>query len=231
MSGVTFRRLGEGIWDHCRLISFYGAAIPHRMTIIRLRDNTLLLHSPTHCDEPTKRALNELGRVAHIAAPNAMHDLFLQDYAAAFPQARIWIPPGTRKYFSHVPLAEQLPLNGPAVPWHEDLSFILLEGIPRLNECVFYHPQSSSLIFADLFFNIGNDSPMLIRIAARLGRFYRRLATPPDIRWFLVRDRVALRRSIQKLRALPFENIIIGHGSNIIGSGSDAFDRAIAWLG
>ena len=200
------------------------------MTIIRLEDRTVLLHSPTRCDPDTKQALNDLGPVSHIVAPSAMHDLFLNEWAGAFPDARVWIPPGARKYFSHVPKAEPLPDHGEDAPWQRELTYVRMEGMARLHECVFYHEPSRSIICADLFFHVEKENPPLIRIAARLGGFYRKLAVPADIRWFLVRDRQALRHSIGKLRVLPFENIIVGHGANTIGNGAAAFEEATAWL-
>src|SRR5688572_21313555 len=118
---MTFNALGEEIWDHCQFVSFFGVSLPHRMTIIRLRDGALLIHSPTRCDTPTKEALNNLGQVAHIVAPNGMHDLFLQEYAAEFPKAVLWIPPGVDRYFRHLPRAEHLPASDRS-PWGDDLS-------------------------------------------------------------------------------------------------------------
>jgi hypothetical protein len=230
MVGLTFQPLGADIWEHSELISFCGASLPHRMTVIRLRDGSLLVHSPTRCDEATRHALRSLGEVAHVVAPNGMHDLFLKDYLAEFPKASLWIPPGWDKYFALLSRAEHLREDDQNVPWRQDLSCVIVQGVPRLNECAFYHAASKSLILADLLFNIQKHDPALIRIAARLGRFYRKLSMPPDIKWFLMRDKDAFRNSIHTLRSLPFENVIVGHGANVIGGGSPAFARAFAWL-
>ena len=230
MSAAQFHQIGPGIWDHTELIRFFGAWLPHRMTVIRLEDGTVLVHSPTRCSPETKHALKDLGPVSHIVAPNGMHDLFLNEWAVEFPKAPIWIPPRAEKYFSHVPRAEPLPDNAHDAPWERELTYVPIKGMARLHECVFYHKPSRSLICADLFFHIEKENPPLIRIAARLGGFYQKLGVPADIRWFLVRDRQALRRSIEKLRAVSFENIIVGHGANTIGNGATAFQKATAWL-
>ena len=225
---MNFHSPGEGIWEHSQYVTFWGASLPHRMTIVRLDEDCLLVHSPTRCDAETKRALNDLGQVAHVVAPNGMHDLFLREYAAEFPRAQFWIPPGVDRYFPGLK-AEHLPGNSQQA-WDDKLECVMVEGMPRLNECVFYHARSKSLIVADLFFNIPEDSPALIKLAARIGGFYKRLATPTDIRWFLVRNKDAFRKSMEKLRSFPFENIIVGHGTNVIGGGRIAFDRAVAWI-
>ena len=201
------------------------------MTVVRISDGSLLVHSPTQCDRRMRAALAELGPVAHIVAPNGMHDLFLEDYAAAFPQARIWIPPGLSPYFSKISQASELPADITRAPWFADLTCVLVQGIPRLNEAVFFHPRSRSLIVADLFFNVGPECSIPLRIAARLGGFYRKLATPVDIRWFLVRNKEKFRKSMQEIRRLPFQNIMVGHGNNVMGAGQKAFERATAWAG
>ena len=227
---ISFQPLGPGIWDHAELVSFCGVSLPHRMTIIRLRDGSLLLHSPTRCDRATKEALSRLGEVAHIVAPNGMHDLFLENYRTEFPKARLWIPAGVDKYFAKIPDAEHLPESDEDVPWRRDLSYVTVQGIPRLNECAFFHPASGSLILADLLFNIERHNSAFIKMAARLGGFYRKLAMPSDIKWFLIRDKEAFRRSIQNVLSFPFANVVIGHGGNVIGGGREAFGRAFAWL-
>ena len=160
-----------------------------------------------------------------------MHDLFLAEYAAAFPDARLWIPPGLDKYFSHLRRAQRLPEEGDGNEiWHGDLSYVLVQGIPRLNECVFFHRPSKTLIVADLFFNITEECPAIIKIAARLGGFYQKMAIPLDIRRVLIRDRKAFAGSMREVRSLDFDNIIVGHGTNTIGGGAEAFKRATAWL-
>lgn len=230
MSDVIFQPVGPGVWEHTQMISFFGCSVPHRMTIVRLRDGGLLLHSPTRCDRATVQALQALGEIRHIVAPNGMHDLFLQDYRETFPNAHLWIPPGVDKYFAQLRDVTHLPYNDDDLPWRGELSHVVVEGIPRLNECVFYHAPSRSLLLADLLFNIEARHPRAIRIAARLGGFYRKAAMPLDIKWFLVKDRNALGRSIQQILSFPFENIIVGHGANVMGSGLDAFQTAFGWL-
>lgn len=222
--------MGEAIWDHWEIIHFFGVPLPHRMVVIRLKNGSLLVHSPTRCHAATRSALKELGELAHVVAPNRMHDLFLEDYAEAYPAARFWIPPGTEKYFRALRNKEELGDENAQAPWADELEFVFAEGVPRLNECIFYHRASRSVVFADLFFKIDREHPAFIRLAARLGGFYGKLGMPHDIRWFLLRNKSAFKRSMEQVGEWPFENVLLGHGSNVMGEGKAAFEKAIRWL-
>ena len=64
------------------------------MTIIRLNDGNLFLHSPVKLDSELKRALNALGPVGAVVAPNRAHHLFVRDYIESYPQAKSYGAPG-----------------------------------------------------------------------------------------------------------------------------------------
>jgi hypothetical protein len=56
-----------------------GFVFPTRMAVIRLADGRLWVWSPVALDEATKRAVDALGLVSDIIAPNSLHDLALRD--------------------------------------------------------------------------------------------------------------------------------------------------------
>jgi hypothetical protein len=74
-----------------------GKMLPVRMTVIRLPDGSLLLHSPTRLAEALRQALARLGPVAHMVAPNVAHWTLLKPWQQAFPQATTWAAPGLRE--------------------------------------------------------------------------------------------------------------------------------------
>ncbi|RYF73771.1 MAG: DUF4336 domain-containing protein, partial [Comamonadaceae bacterium] len=57
-----------------------GLKLPLRMTIIRLKNGDLLLHSPTPFSPEVAKAVEGLGRVRHLVAPNIAHWTFLADW-------------------------------------------------------------------------------------------------------------------------------------------------------
>ncbi len=230
MSGIRLHSIGEGIWEHSHDIRFCGVSLPHRMTVVHLSSGNLLLHSPTRCDEATIDALTQIGAVAEIVAPNGFHDLFLEQWLSAFPMARLWIPPRMARKFPAMPRIKVLSGASQDAPWRNEFTCVPVDGMPRLNEFVFHHQATKSLVVADLLFNIQADARFATRAVARLGGFFRRLAVPRDIRLWYVHDREALKQSVRRIMDFPFENVVVGHGENVLGNGRVAFGRALRWL-
>jgi hypothetical protein len=199
------------------------------MTVVRLSGGDLLLHSPTRCNAETTDALSRIGRVTDIVAPNKFHDLFLDAWLAAVPEARLWIPSGTDGKFPRGSRTRLLSDCKDAT-WREELACVPLKGMSRLEESAFYHRPSKSVIVADLLFNIQTDARLAMRMAARLGGFYRRLAMPRDIRWWYVSSRDALKESIRTIMNFQFENVVVGHGANVLRNGKAKFEMAFQWL-
>ena len=64
-----------------------GLELGGRMTVIRLPDGGLWIHSPVRVDGATRPAVEALGPVRFLVAPSLMHHLFLPEWAAAYPEA------------------------------------------------------------------------------------------------------------------------------------------------
>ena len=64
-----------------------------RMTVIRLPDGGLWLHSPTPLDEGLRKEINALGPVSHIVAPNRIHYWWVGDWKQAYPEAHTYAAP------------------------------------------------------------------------------------------------------------------------------------------
>ena len=50
-----------------------GMPLPLRMTVIRLGNGDIWIHSPTRYDEALHRAIATLGPIRHLVAPNVAH--------------------------------------------------------------------------------------------------------------------------------------------------------------
>ena len=68
-----------------------------RMTVVRLDNGDLWLHSPIAYDEPLAAQLRELGRVRHLISPNQWHYAHIGEWQRAFPDAVAWASPGVRQ--------------------------------------------------------------------------------------------------------------------------------------
>src|SRR5215468_110302 len=89
---------GEGIWlADGPLTAVAGFRYPTRMTVIRLSGGGLFVWSPVALTAPLRAAVDAIGPVKCLVAPNALHHLFLADWQAAYPGAQLYAPPGLRE--------------------------------------------------------------------------------------------------------------------------------------
>ena len=60
------------------------------MTIVRLPSGGLVLISPIELSVSHRQALDKLGVVDHIIAPNLFHHLFIGAAQTLYPEAKVW---------------------------------------------------------------------------------------------------------------------------------------------
>jgi hypothetical protein len=145
--------------------------LPVRMTIIRLRDGSLMLHSPTRYDDTLRRSLEGFGAITHIIAPNSAHWMFVRQWQEHCPSVEIWGAPGLSKRWpvkrAGVRLDHEL---NPDVrtPWSDEIGHVVVKGI-GFAEVALLHERSRSLALADPVQNLEADKiPPVLRPVARL---------------------------------------------------------------
>ena len=208
-------QLADDIWTASYPVRFAGAWFPHVMTVIRLPDGSLLLHSPCRYTPELADAVEKIGTVAHIVAPNWFHDLYLREYKAAYPQATMWGPK---------------PLEGP-FPWTDSLSTHRIRGFLTFDETLFYHKKSATLIVADFLMHliIADDVPFFTRAAFKLSGAENRLCVFPLLR-FAFTDMRSMRAAARQMLAWTPQNLIVAHGSPIEGNATSLLGSALSWL-
>lgn len=197
-----------------------GLRLPTRATVLRLADQSLLLHSPVPIDEATGRAIDALGEVRAIVAPSLIHFLFLRAAAERYPKARVYALPALRKKVGGLPGVDVLETSERAAPF-PGIASTFLAGAPTISETVFFHEASGSLVCTDMVFNITRPATFGTRFFltcvgcnARLGqsRVWRVLG----------RDKDALARATRRVFDFPFERVVMGHGDVVT---EDAYAR------
>jgi len=224
------RSLGVNIWDHEIPIRFGGIPLWHRMTVIRLTDGGLVVHSPTKLDLASQEAFQRLGPIVAIIAPSWWHDLYLREYLSAYPDARLYGAPTLVKWNPSLPLAELLDGLAPSL-WAHEIDQLHVQGIGLfLDEIVFYHRPSRSLIVADLLFNLSKKDAWITRTmgslvigpfpGCRFARLYRPAVTNPR----------RMRTAVERILDWDFDQIIVGHGAVVDSNGKEVFRAAFRWL-
>jgi Domain of unknown function (DUF4336) len=198
------------------------------MTAVRLADGGLLLHSPIRPTEELVAAVRSLGRVSAIVAPNRFHHLFAGDWLAACPGSRLFVAPGLEAKRPDLAAAGVLG-DHPEPLWKGVLEQAVMRGFPLLNEVVFFHPASRTLIASDLAFHMNADRPAWTRLVFRFAGGYGRLE-PTFVERLGIRDRAAFRASLERVLQWPFERVIVAHGSVLEADGRRELARGYGWL-
>lgn len=209
-----------------------GLDLGARTSILRLSDGGLLLISPGRMDDAMRERVTQLGPVRALAAPNRFHHLYLGQAARAWPDAKVFMPPGLEEKLAaagrilppHAVLGDTPPdeLQGAVLTHH-------LKGMPKMEEVAFFHPASRTLVVTDLCFNFQNVkgvwSNVALKVYGALGRF-----GPTRLERLLMKDRKAVRRSIDHLLSWDFDRVIVCHGDVLETGGHAAMKEAFAWL-
>jgi len=220
--------LAPDLWVAPRSLPLVVGDIGTRMTVVRLPDGGLFLHSPVDPDAETKQALDAIGPVRCVVAPSKVHHFFVGHYADAYPGVRLFAAPGLpdkRKDVNfHAVLGDEPPSE-----WRGALEQHLFRGVPALNEVVFFHPASRTLLLTDLAFNVVRPPSGRARIFNRLvgatGHF-----GPHRIVRFAIRDRAAARQSVQRILSWDFDRVIVTHGDVLEHGGKQRVADGFAFL-
>lgn len=222
------RELDRDLWVIDHPFSMPGGiALGTRTTLVRRADGALMLISPGPFDALLCEQIQKLGHVEAIVAPNNMHHLFVPDAAKAFPDARLFASGGVAPKQQDLELSV---LSG-AVPegWEKDLDAQAVNGIPMLDEIVFLHRWTRTLILTDLCFNIQQSPSFITRLFMRINSAYGRFG-PSRLLRSSIRDKAACRRSIDAILEWDFERVVVTHGDVLERGGREALRSAYAWL-
>ena len=222
------RALSEDIWVADRPQRFYGLEVGTRMTVIRLADGSLLLHSPVALDAALRRELDALGPVRFAVAPNRVHHLYAGKVVEAFPESRLWIGPGLERKRPDLVYVSVLGDEAPA-EWKDQVDQTFFRGRPYENEVVFFHRASRTLILCDLAFNFGPGAAALTRLWMRLLRSYGHFG-PSKLDPWLIRDRQAARQSLVRILGWDFDRVVVAHGDVLESGGHEALREGYSWL-
>jgi hypothetical protein len=217
------------VWTRRIDLTFYGFQMGTRMTVVCMNDGRLLVHSPSRLDADLVAAVESLGPVAFVIAPNKLHHLFVGEWQGRYPEARYYCSPGLVKKRPDLRWDGVLD-DFPEPEWAEEIDQALIKGSLYMDEVVFFDRNSKTLIVTDLLERADESwgGPVQCLLGHLAGIWHRHSLTR-DQR-LLFTDREALRHSIDRVRGWKFDNIILSHGTLVKGRGADVFDDAFKWL-
>lgn len=197
------------------------------MSVARLPDGGVVLHSPVPADPETRAAVEAIGPVRAVVAPNRVHHFFAGEWKRAHPAARLLGAPGLAAKRKDLAFDGELG-DGADVSYAGTLEQLVVRGAPAMSEVAFFHRASRSLLLTDLAFHPTPASRTGCRVwcaLTRVGAF-----GPNQIVRFCIRDRGAFRASLERVLAWDFERVVVTHGAPLETGGREALRRAYAWL-
>lgn len=222
------KQIAENLWTADGSMRLLDADITIRMTVVRLADNKLVLISPISMTELMVDALTQLGTVAYIVAPNLTHHLYAEQAKQQFPSAQLLVAPGLPKKRKQLAF-DYVFDNQCFTPWEGELKHLVFTALPLLNEVIFYHGESRSLILTDLLCNIQAIDRSLFGLYIRLSGVYQTLAMSRLFR-FLIRNKTHARDLLGQALQWDFDRVVLAHGEIIESGGKVKFKEALSWL-
>jgi hypothetical protein len=204
---------------------------PTRMTILRLRDG-LFVHSPVALTPELAEAVDRLGPVRFIVAPNTIHYWWVSDWTAHYPAAQTFGAPGLDKSAKRPVAVDIVLTDTPPEAWSDEVDQVLFSG-DVMNEVCFFHRASRTAILTDL---IENFEPGRVRNSFLRWLVKRAHAADPDgsapydMRLSFSRHRKAMRQGVNRMLAWEPERVLLAHGRWYDRNGAAELRRAFRWV-
>jgi hypothetical protein len=209
--------------------SLKGMALKRVMTLVRLEDGGIVVHSAISLDEDSMAKIEAWGEPAVLLVPNAYHRLDAPAWVARYPKLEVLCPSGARKKVEAVVRVdgEYGDFDGGEV-----LKLETLDGIAESEGVLIVRSASgTTLVFNDALFNMAHGRG----VPGFVFRYMTRSTGGPRVsrvyRWFVVKDREAFRAHLERLAEIPdLVRIIVSHHRMITDSPAETLREVAAEL-
>ena len=195
------------------------------MTVIRLPDG-LLIHSPVAPTDALLAEVRALGEPRWLVAPNDFHHLHIGAWQKAFPKAQTWGTtgvPAKQKQITFTGILER-----DARPdWGNEISWLKLEGMPSVNEALFFHPASRTLIATDFMFQLKDRGGITWMFAWANG--VDKGAKQTAYFKFNIKDKAAYLKSVEPMRGWNVDRISLTHQDLVETGGQVLVNNTLGW--
>ncbi|KAH8116183.1 hypothetical protein DFH11DRAFT_1266963 [Phellopilus nigrolimitatus] len=215
---LVVREVTDGVWTFSKPFA-RGGLIPFggRSTAIQLESGGVWVLASTPLTPRTREKLSELGDVAFIVSPDAVHDLYLAEFQEAYPAAKLigveaLLRKENLKGLTFGGVYGRDPADA-AFGFEHEIAACYFSGFKN-KDVAFLHARSRTLVEADLLFNLpaheqyGGHAPWF-PFAAALSPY---TALHRRIVWALGEDKDAMRRGARTVAGWDFDRVIPCHG-------------------
>ncbi|MGH8226666.1 MAG: DUF4336 domain-containing protein [Steroidobacteraceae bacterium] len=211
-------------------ISFFGFPYPTRMAVARLSTGATWVWSPVALTQELADAVEAVGPVRHIVSPNKLHHLALPEWKRHWPNARLYAPPGLKRKLKWIDFDGELG-DAPDDAWKADLDQTVFGGSIAMDEVVFFHRASRTVIFGDLIQRFPAMSAtgwkgLLMRLDGLVGA---RGSTPREWRLSFLSHRHARGARRRVLEWKP-EQLLVAHGECATAGATEIIADSLSWI-
>ncbi|HSM82928.1 MAG TPA: DUF4336 domain-containing protein [Nodosilinea sp.] len=224
------RAIDRDLWVAEQPLRYFGLSIGTRMTVMRLASSELVVISPIQVSDGLIGELNPLGKVAHIVAPNLYHYRFAPEFKAAYPAATLWATAGLGTKRPDIGI-DRVIEGGADSAWvglerlfFDGFKTLAPSGPDPLDEWVFFHTASRTLILTDTAFCFDQSFPWPTQLITKLGGGYQTLS-PSLLERIATTDKAVVRASVEQVLRWDFDRVIMAHGTIVEQGGKPQFKR------
>lgn len=220
----------RAIWICSYPVHYSGLDFFACMTVVRLKNGKLIIHSPGPISHDLAKEIEKLGEPSHIVAPGSFHYFHVAEAQTCFPKANTWICPGVESKRPDLSFDWFLSDRTPE-EWNGEIEQVLVRGTRFMSEVALFHQPSKTLLLVDLIENIGDSTPgtdWKLKLWWK-GVFHMWNTPKPAPEYQLGwKNKEAAAKSLNRILDWNFEQIIISHGENILENAKDVARQAWA---
>lgn len=210
--------------------SLEGMPLKRVMTIVRMSDGRLVVHSAIALEDDLMKRIEAWGTPAYLVVPNGYHRLDARAYKERYPKLDVLCPRRAKKRVEQI-----VPVTGTYddLPADPAVSARHLAGVRDAEGVLLVRSRDgATLVLNDVVFNM----PHVAGPSGFVLRHVTQSTGGPRItrigRWFVVRDRAALRRDLEELAATAgLRRIVVSHHLVISEAPVDVLRAIAASLG
>jgi len=211
-------------------VSFFGFPYPTRMAVVRLSDGDLWVWSPVALTDELANSVKAIGPIRYIVSPNKLHHLFLGEWAARWPDARLYAPPGLARKKPEIHFDADLG-DEPDPAWAADIDQVIFRGSLAMEEVVFFHRASRTAIICDLIQRFAPEKMTgwkgkLMQLDGMVGE---QGSTPREWRASFL-HRGPARAARRKVLGWNSDRLLIAHGECAQNGATEIIRKALDWI-
>ena len=215
------QKLSENLW--CVQGVMPDGKTTRKMSVIRMRDGSLLFHNAIALEEACMQELEAFGRPAYIVVPGAFHRQDARIWKDRYPSAKVVAPRGAAKRVSSVVPVE---LSYSEMPSDDSVKVSHFEGVKEREGYVEVRSgDGTTLVINDIVCNLPKSGGLLGFFMAPTGQ----PSVPRVTRWMITKARGALGEHMDTLTKTPgLRRLILSHGDNVESDAAGALATARA---